>query len=235
MAGRKTVASKAVENTEEVITESTTVDDVESTKIEKVVVENTDNTSTELLKMLKDLQEEVTLLKSQKEVVVEEPTKTQESNLTRTVKVISMMNNSYNLSTEPLGKGKLYNFARYGDFKNIKFSDLQDIMNHFGYQFEKGMAILASKADYDDLQMGYVYDDILNQESMEKLLKLNSFESISLIEKMDKDMQDNIMSLVADRIANGSSYDLNIIEELKSFTQLEESIKIAKENKEQLG
>lgn len=172
----------------------------------------------ELAKMLKKMQAQMESLQNQfnaqnsdnNNIVV-----TQSDNITRTVKVISLVPNTYNLTTQPNGRGKLYTFNKFGDSLNIRFTDMQDILNIYGQQFESGMAILTNKKDYDDLAIGYLWDSVISKDKLDRLLELKDEESIDAILNMDKDTQERIGRIIAQKIFDGVNYNYNVIRDLE--------------------
>ncbi len=172
----------------------------------------------ELAKMLKKMQAQMESLQNQfnaqnsdnNNIVV-----TQSDNITRTVKVISLVPNTYNLTTQPNGRGKLYTFNKFGDSLNIRFTDMQDILNIYGQQFESGMAILTNKKDYDDLAIGYLWDSVISKDKLDRLLELKDEESINAILNMDKDTQERIARIIAQKIFDGVNYNYNVIRDLE--------------------
>lgn len=172
----------------------------------------------ELAKMLKMMQAQMESLQNQfnaqnsdnNNIVV-----TQSDNITRTVKVISLVPNTYNLTTQPNGRGKLYTFNKFGDSLNIRFTDMQDILNIYGQQFESGMAILTNKKDYDDLAIGYLWDSVISKDKLDRLLELKDKESIDAILNMDKDTQERIARIIAQKIFDGVNYNYNVIRDLE--------------------
>lgn len=172
----------------------------------------------ELAKMLKKMQAQMESLQNQfnaqnsdnNNIVV-----TQSDNITRTVKVISLVPNTYNLTTQPNGRGKIYTFNKFGDSLNIRFTDMQDILNIYGQQFESGMAILTNKKDYDDLAIGYLWDSVISKDKLDRLLELKDEESIDTILNMDKDTQERIARIIAQKIFDGVNYNYNVIRDLE--------------------
>lgn len=140
-----------------------------------------------------------------------------DSNLTRTVKVISMLASTYVLRTnaDPRERGRSYVFEKFGDVQNIRFTDMVDIVNNYTSQFEKGWAILTSKKDYEDLGIGDFYNNILTKEQIEDLICLSNDESVNIILDMDKETQEKIAELIAEKMNSGYAYDLNRIRELR--------------------
>lgn len=163
-----------------------------------------------LQKQLNELQNQLNEKEDNNQVVIK-----QNGDLTRTVKVISLLPNVYNLSTQPLGKGKVYQFKSFGDSHMIKFGDMQDILGIYLNQFEKGYAVLTNKQDYEDLGIGYIFDEVMGKEKIDKLVQLETQNSVDAILNMEEDMQDKIIGIIANKIADGYSYDYNRIKALE--------------------
>ena len=95
----------------------------------------------------------------------------QNGDLTRTIKVVSLLPNVYNLSTQPLGKG--------------------------------------------NLGIGYIFDEVMGKEKIENLVKLENKNAVDAILNMEEDMQEKIIGIIANKIADGYSYDYNRIKSLE--------------------
>lgn len=169
-----------------------------------------------MLEMIKALQDQINALSANQTQTTSTVSIVQNEDLTRTVKVISLLNNTFNLSTKPLGGGKVFTFETFGEVKNIKYTDLQDILEIYKSDFETGRAILGSKKDYDDLQIGYAYDNVFDIEEFKEIISLKTDRCVEIIlDEMEEDMQDNVCSLIATNINNGKQYDYNKIKELE--------------------
>lgn len=177
----------------------------------------------ELMKTIQSLQSEISSLKQEKEENSNNNNNTQSpiiirqnEDTTRLVKVTSLLNNTFNLSTQRKGKGRTVTFNKFGESKNIKFTDMQNILENHLKDFEKGYAVLSSKKDYEDLQIEYIYNEVLNFEKMKDIICLKNDNSVNIILNMDEDMQDNMINLIADNIVNHNySYDYNKIKQLE--------------------
>ena len=67
----------------------------------------------------------------------------QESRLnSKKVKVVNLMHNTLNISTEPRGMGRVYTFKNYGDSRLIKYDDLADIVAVYPKTMEGGFAYI---------------------------------------------------------------------------------------------
>lgn len=202
---------------------------------EKLKKAEADNAT--LTEMLSQMQKQIEELQKKSENKIENQVVIkQNSDLTRSVKVISLLPNVYNLNTQPYGKGgKTYTFNGFGESHMIKFNDMQDILGLYLPQFEKGYAVLTNKQDYEDLGVGYIFDEVLNQEKVEKLVKLENDSAVNTIIGMEEDMQEKIIGVIANNIANGVSYDYNKIKKLEDeglqINELVELIEAGKSKK----
>ena len=152
------------------------------------------------------------------------------SKANKTVKVTSLLSCAYVLNTSTDSKkGKTYTFDKFGDSKMIRMNDMVDILSLYQHQFEEGMAIFENRQDAIDLDVEYIFDLAPTKQYMERVILLKSYDDVDFILGLSKDMQENIMTLIAENIKNGVNYDYNIIEELKNegldITQLVDKLK----------
>lgn len=175
-------------------------------------------TNDAMTKMLEQMQEQMKMMQMQinmqssPNIVLE-----QNKDITRTVKVTSLVGNILTLSTMKNGNkaGRTYKFEKYGQTQPILFSDMQQILIYHTKQFEVGKVILTSQKDYDDLGIGYMYDSIQLKEVIDEIVMLKDENAIDTIFDMNEDMQEKVIDLIAQNLANGVSYDYNKIKELK--------------------
>ena len=210
-------------------------------KADETVVENND-TNVDVMQMLKQMQDELNKLKRENEslktnnntVVPSQPfIINQTSDANRTVRVISLLPNVLNLTTERFGRGlsnRPYTFKGYGEAKSIPFTDMQKIISHTENRFVDGEVILDSKEDYEALQIGYIHDRVLSKDKLDSVIKLSKDEDVDIILKMSNNMKEAIAMMIAKNIFNKTvSYDFNKIEELKdNGIQIEEALEILK-------
>lgn len=215
---KKTTTTRGRKSKEEIVVNN-------NDELEKVKKENA-----ELSAMLKQMQETIAGLSSQinNPIVVQ----SQNNDLTRNVKVISMLDNSYTLYTLPNCQGNKVVFEKYGDSRMIRFVDLQSILQIYIRQFEKGFAVLTNKKDYDDLGIGYIYDDVIGKDKMDSIINLEDDACIDIILDMDDDMLDNVLRMISSKLSNGFPYDINRIRVLESETDLLKYEENANQDKE---
>lgn len=193
-------------------------------KVEDVVVvdkekEELKAKNDEMAEMLKQMQEQMKTMQSQMNQPQMMPNIVLEQNkdITRTVKVTSLVGNVLTLSTMKNGNkaGRTYKFDRYGHTQNILFSDMQSILIYHTKQFENGLVMLSLEKDYNDLGIGYIYNSVAHKEVIDEIVLLKEDNAIDAIFDMNEEMQEKIVDLIAQNLANGVSYDYNKIKELK--------------------
>lgn len=195
-----------------------------ATKKETVKKENTNSdTIAILMKEIADLKKQITSDRPS------EKTPTTPSN--RNIKVITMLEGTSVLSTskDPKVKSKKYIFNGFGDSNLIRFNDMSDVLSNFLNYFEDGAFIIDKKQDAIDLDVEYIYEDILNLKAMQKLIKLEQYSDADTILSMSKDMQENIANIIATKMAKGEKYDMNVISQLEAnglkITEIANAIK----------
>lgn len=199
-------------------------------KIEESSLAKLEKEKQEMAEMLANMKEQMESLKeqlNQPQIVVNNQ---QNSDLSRAIKVTSLLPNVYVLPID--GKKDTYTFTKFGQSILIPFTDMQKIISLYLNQFEKGYAVLSSQKDYDDLQIGYVYEKVLSKDKLERIVKLEDDESIDIILGMDSDMQEKIVGMIAHNIVNGESYDYNMIKKLEDGgLEVNEMVNLINKNK----
>lgn len=194
--------------------ETTTTDEVVENK-----VDDTDKLKAENLamaEMLKQMQEQMAKMQAQMsyqpQVFV---TNESNSDSTRTILVTGTLPFTQAVTTEPFGRGRAYVFEGLYETKPIPFTDMQKIVITCEEMLKDGRILLKNQKDYEDLQIGYVYDLVPTLDSIKELAELKTSESVDVLLSLSKEMQEGIIALIATNIVNGKSYDYNIIKELK--------------------
>ena len=172
----------------------------------------------EMAKMLKQMQEQMKTMQMQMSmqqspnIVLE-----QNKDITRTVKVTSLVGNVLTLSTMKNGNkaGRTYKFEKYGQTQNILFSDMQAILIYHSKQFENGLVILSAEKDYDDLGIGFMCGTTVLKDKIDEIVMLRDDNAIETIFDMNDEMIEKVVDLIARNLANGMSYDYNKIKQLK--------------------
>ena len=204
--------------------ETTTTDEVKKVEVVENKSDDADKLKAENLAMaeqLKQLQGMMLTLQSQllsqpqaqPNIVLE-----QNKDITRTVKVTSLVDNVLTLSTTKNAMKPCHTtkFEKYGQTKQILFTQMQQILSYHTRQFEDGKVILSLEQDYHDLGIGYIYNSVPLKDKIDEIVMLKDDNAIDAIFDMNEDMQEKIVDMIARNIVNGVSYDYNKIKELKN-------------------
>lgn len=154
-----------------------------------------------------DLQSLVELLKNSND------DKENNNNIPKRIKIISLVPNMLNLTTQPNGRGIVYTFDKIGDSKVIKTSDLEDILSISGYrkQAEEGYFYIDNKEFIDEQGIEVKY----NKDVIEDVCVLGSDVAVDVLCSMDSDLRDSIVSKIADNINKGVRIDRNRLFDVK--------------------
>lgn len=147
------------------------------------------------------------------------------------VKVINLMHNALNISTEPNGSGRVYSFEKYGDSRFIKFDDLVDILSSYPYTMENGLAYICDKDVVAELGLSDEYENLFGKEIMDKVIWLRTETELELFLGMNKDLQESTAIKIAELINNNERMDYNFLREIKDKTNIDIE-KIANDIKE---
>src|SRR5574344_1909225 len=114
-----------------------------------------------------DLQQLVEALKSNEN--------TETKNLPKKVKVISLVPNIYNLTTQENGKGKAFTFKEFGQMITMKTSELEEILSIQAYRkkAEQGYFYILDKNIVEDQDLTEAYEHISNKEAIEHVMNLD--------------------------------------------------------------
>lgn len=197
-----------------------------------------DNSQDELIKKLMAQLEEqnAKMAEMQKQI---ENNKTQtvvvnnENNAIRAkkVKVVNLMQNPLNLSTEPNGEGRVFSFLKYGDSKLIKFDDLADIVSAYPYTMEHGLAYICDKDVVRELGLSDEYAKLFDKERMDKVVWLREESDLDLFLGMDKSLQESAAKRIAELMNANERMDYNYLRTIKEKTGIDIEA-IAKELKD---
>ena len=155
-----------------------------------------------------DLQQLVEALKSNEN--------TETKNLPKKVKVISLVPNIYNLTTQENGKGKAFTFKEFGQMITMKTSELEEILSIQAYrnQAEQGYFYILDKDIVEDQDLTEAYEHISNKEAIEHVMNLDSDECVDIFCGLNKDMQESLAAQIAENMAKGARLDRNRIADI---------------------
>ena len=205
----------------------------------KVEEKKTDDSQEELIKKLMAQLEEQNAKMAEMQKQIENNNQPQtvvvnnENNSIRgkKVKVVNLMQNPLNISTEQNGNGRVYSFKNYGDSRLIKFDDLADIVASYPYTMEHGLAYICDKEVVEELGLADDYAKLFNKERMDKVVKLREESDLDLFLGMDINLQESAARRIAELINANERMDYNYLRTIKEKTGIDIEA-IAKELKE---
>lgn len=205
----------------------------------KDVEKKVDNSQEELIKKLMAQLEEQNAKMAEMQKQIENNNQPQtvvvnnENNSIRgkKVKVVNLMQNPLNISTEQNGNGRVYSFKNYGDSRLIKFDDLADIVASYPYTMEHGLAYICDKEVVEELGLADDYAKLFDKERMDKVVKLREESDLDLFLGMDINLQESAARRIAELINANERMDYNYLRTIKEKTGIDIEA-IAKELRE---
>lgn len=199
---------------------------VEVKKEEKKVVEI--NSQDEVIKQLmaqiaeqnKKMAEMQEQIANSKQPVIVQSTPT--NNFSgKKVKVINLMHNPLNISTEPDGMGRAYSFREYGESRLIKYDDLADIVASYPHTMESGCAYICDKDVVESLGLSEEYEKLFDKETMDKVMWLRTESDLELFLGMAESLQKSLAKKIAKLINANERIDYNYIKVIKDKTGID--------------
>ena len=137
------------------------------------------------------------------------------------VKVVNLMHNPLNISTEPNGMGRVFTFREYGDTRLIKYDDLADIVAAYPNTMEGGLAYICDKDVVESLGLSEEYEKLFDKATMDKVVKLREESDLELFLGMNKNLQESTARKIAERINANERVDYNYINTIKEKTGID--------------
>lgn len=195
----------------------------------KVEEKNTVNNQDEIIKQLMAQIEEQNAKMAEMQKQIENNNQPQtvvvnnENNSIRgkKVKVVNLMQNPLNISTEQNGNGRVYSFKNYGDSRLIKFDDLADIVASYPYTMEHGLAYICDKEVVEELGLADDYTKLFDKERMDKVVKLREESDLDLFLGMDINLQESAAKRIAELINANERMDYNYLRIIKEKTGID--------------
>ena len=137
------------------------------------------------------------------------------------IKVVNLMCNPLNISTEPNGRGRVYAFKEYGDTKLIKYDDLVEIVSSYPNTMEKGYAYICDKDAVESLGLTEEYKSLFDKNTMDKIIWLRSETDLELFLGMDDYLQESVAIKIAELLNANERIDYNYLRIIKDKTDLD--------------
>lgn len=157
------------------------------------------------------------------------------------IKVISLSPMYLTLSTQARGRGKLFNFEKFGDVKRILYRDLVDIMENHRNFLEQGMFYILNSKVIRRHGLDDTYSKILTKEKIEDILKGNLSDAVNLFKTVLPRQQEFICLMLINDIVAGKEIDLNFVDRISRIVgydltdranEIKEMQKILEESKD---
>ena len=193
----------------------------------KVEEKKTENSQDELIKQLMaQIEEQNKKMAEMQSQINNQPQTTiiQQSNnglSGKKVKVVNLMHNPLNISTEPNGMGRVFTFREYGDSRLIKYDDLADIVAAYPNTMESGCAYICDKEVVESLGLTEEYEKLFDKATMDKIVRLREDSDLELFLGMSKDLQESTARTIAERINANERVDYNYIKIIKDDTGID--------------
>lgn len=196
---------------------------VEETKVE--VKEESTNNQDEIIKQLmaQIAEQNKKMAEMQAQITNSQPTIIQQNGgfNSKKIKVINLMHNPLNISTEPNGKGRVYSFKNYGETKLIKYDDLVEIISSYPNTMEKGCAYICDKEAVESLGLTEEYKKLYDKETMDKIMWLREESDLDLFLGMDRNLQESMALEIAKLLNANEKIDYNYLREIKNKTGID--------------
>ena len=193
-------------------------------KVEEKKIENSqDELIKQLMAQIEEQNKKMAEMQSQINNQPQPTTIIQQNNglSSKKVKVVNLMHNPLNISTEPNGMGRVFTFREYGDSRLIKYDDLADIVAAYPNTMEGGLAYICDKEVVESLGLSEEYEKLFDKETMDKVVKLREDSDLELFLGMDKNLQESTARRIAERLNANERIDYNYIKIIKEKTGID--------------
>ncbi len=128
------------------------------------------------------------------------------------IKVMSLNFGKLVLTTEGRGQGKVFVFNKFGDVKNIVYSDLANLIHHQQTFAEQGRFYIFDKNVVRNHGLVEYYNKFMTKEKIETILDNNRDEVISLFTNTTEAQKETIVNILIKKIIDGEDVDINKID-----------------------
>lgn len=166
----------------------------------------------ELMKQLKEMQEQLAKLKAENDSLKESQEEEEEVLTGDTeIMVISQTIGGLTISTEGNGIGTVYRFDKFGDIQDIPFSDLKEIVKNKPNFAKEGVYYIANEKAVKKLRLTNDYKNIIGNELFSHLLDEKPDIIVEAYKKAPKLQKEQIVGMIEDRLANKVEVDGNVL------------------------
>lgn len=128
------------------------------------------------------------------------------------IKVMSLNFGKLVLSTEGKGQGKVFVFNKFGETKNIIYSDLANLIHHQQSFAEEGRFYIFDKNVVRNHGLNEYYNKFMTKEMIEKILDNNREQLINLFTNTSEAQKETIVNILIKKIINKEDVDINKVD-----------------------
>lgn len=137
------------------------------------------------------------------------------------IKVMSLNFGKLVLSTEGKGRGKVFEFPKFGDVRNIVYTDLANLIHHQQSFAEKGRFYIFDKQVVKNHGLIEYYNKLLTKEMIEKILDYNKDDIVNLFKNATDAQQETIINLLIKKLVAGEDLDINKIDIISRLSEVD--------------
>jgi len=166
----------------------------------------------ELMKQLKEMQEQLAKLKAENESLKENQEEEEEElNGDTEIMVISQTIGGLTISTEGNGIGTNYRFDKFGDVQDIPFSDLKEIVKNKPNFAKEGVYYIANEKAVKKLRLTNDYKNIISNDLFSHLLDEKPDVVVEAYKKAPRLQKEQIVGMIEERLADKKEVDGNVL------------------------
>lgn len=166
----------------------------------------------ELMKQLKEMQEQLAKLKAENDSLKESQVEEEEELTGDTeIMVISQTIGGLTISTEGNGIGTVYRFDKFGDIQDIPFSDLKEIVKNKPNFAKEGVYYIANEKAVKKLRLTSDYKNIIGNELFSHLLDEKPDVIVEAYKKAPRLQKEQIVGMIEEKLANKEEVDGNVL------------------------
>jgi hypothetical protein len=137
------------------------------------------------------------------------------------IKVMSLNFGKLVLSTEGKGRGKVFEFPKFGDVRNIVYTDLANLIHNHQSFAEKGRFYIFDKQVVKNHGLVEYYNKLLTKEMIEKILDYNKDDIVNLFKNATDAQQETIINLLIKKLVAGEELDINKIDIISRLSSVD--------------
>lgn len=203
---------------------------VEKEEVKEKVIsdENKDDMFAQMMKQMKQMQEQINILKKEKTSAEELVKALKESNRTKVdedelssdddITVISQCVGGLTLSTDGKGEGMVYRFSHFGEIQDIPWGDLKEICRNMKSLAQKGAFYIANEKAVEKAKLKTYYNRMLKNEDILHLFEKDANTIIELYKLANDFQKETIIDLISNKRLRGEHVDGGVLYALSELS-----------------